>query len=367
MSKILFTAGPIPTRLDSVKYLTNRFRGGLAVATAEKLQSMGHQVTLVAWKYADLKTTLPIIRVEDVHDYYKTVLATQADAYVLAAAVANLGPLSPLPGKFPSHNYRVGDVFPIDFTIMPRVVDELKNAYPTATLIAYKLFDGSDEELVAAAQKTLFESRANLVFANHPQWAKERKIAVTADGAAFGISFDDHVDLMDRLIRAAFYRTEVRNAALPRLGEEDAFIIEHYPKHKQAGMTFGTFAIRTAQGFFTTTRGKKAGEKEVAFVYNVDHAERVVHANKKATLNAPLLHALLERNPHIHFLIHSHELIGDLVQQDYQFPGTDGDLLNALSTKEPYFLIQLPHHGYIAGFSDFSSCKKFILSHGHVG
>lgn len=32
--KVVISCGPIPARLDSVKYITNRFKGGLAFRTA---------------------------------------------------------------------------------------------------------------------------------------------------------------------------------------------------------------------------------------------------------------------------------------------------------------------------------------------
>lgn len=366
MAKVLLTIGPIPARLDSVKYITNRFQGGLVLKTAAQLQKLGHKVTLVAWDYLKLKTKLKIVRIKDVNDYHKKVLAIPADAYILAAAVANLAPLKPWKGKFPSHNYKAGDTFPIEFTITPRTIDEIKKKYPTAVLIGYKLFDGSRQELIQAAQKTLFESRANLVFANHPAWAKLRKIAVTADGAAFDVTFDNHIKLIDRLLLAKFYKTKIVSGIKTVLNKEARFIVESYPRHKEAGLIFGTFAIRTDGGFITTTRGKKAGEKALALIEDVDHKKRIVYANQKATLNAPLLHELLKKNPQINYLIHSHELIGKKIQNDYQFPGTDGDLKNAVKTKNSPFLLLLPYHGYIAGFANFLDCQKFIKKHSHV-
>ncbi|MDP2598407.1 MAG: phosphopantothenoylcysteine decarboxylase, partial [Candidatus Liptonbacteria bacterium] len=299
MSRILVSIGPIPARLDSVKYITNRFHGGLALKTAHNLRAMGHNVVLVAWEYLKIKTRLPIVRVKDVYDYSRKVLALKADAYILAAAVANLAPLKPFKGKFPSHKYSVGDVFPIDFTIAPRVIDEIKKKHKIATLIGYKLFDGTEKELVQAAQKTLFESRANLVFANHPGWAKKRKIVITPDGASFYVDFGGHIKLIDKIVRAKFYRTEIVAAPKFAPNKEDVFVIKNYPKHKGSGMIFGAFAIRKAGGFITTTRGKRAREKATAFVMDVDHRKRLVYADKKATLNAPLLDKLFKENPRV--------------------------------------------------------------------
>ena len=362
MSTVLVTAGPIPAKVDAVKFITNRFKGGLAVKTAHMLRERGHDVTLMAWEHSDLQTDLPLIRVTDVYDYYNKVLDFQADAYVLAAAVANLGPVAPIEGKFPSHKYQVGEVFSIEFTIMPRVIDEIKKKRPASTLIGYKLLDVNDEELIRVGRHTLYQSRANLVFANHPSWAKNRKIAITADGAAFDVDFESHVSLIDRLLRQTFYHTTITSESCPKLSEEQQYVVENYPRTALDGMVFGTFAIKMAGGFITTTRGKKSGESDLSFVTKVDHGKHEVTANKKATLNAPLLHRLLEQFPNVNYIVHDHELIGTALQGDYQFPGTDGDNLNAPSelSEANSFCFQLPHHGYVAGFSDFSDCRRFL-------
>ena len=362
--KVLITAGPIPARLDSVKYITNRFKGGLTLKLADEISKTSN-VTIVAWKYSGIKSDLPMLFVEDVEDYYNTVLNFEADVYILAAAVANLGPLNPIVGKFPSHKYKEGDIFSIDFTIMPRVIDAIKNKYPRSTLIAYKLFDGTNDELISAARHTLDDSRANIVFANHPSWAKDKKIVITADGAAFEVSFSEHIYLIKQLLNNKFYSTTIVDNSWD-INKYDQFIIKNYPKTHIDGKTFGTFAIRDSEnrGFITTTRGKKNGEEEISFVSTVDNENLIVYANKKATLNVPLLNSLLENNPQINYLIHDHLDIGVKIQNDYQFPGTTGDLLNSFSTKDSEFILNLPHHGYIAGFYGFEDCVEFMKKYG---
>ena len=295
----------------------------------------------------------------------KQVLNTEADAYVLAAAVANLMPSSPYVGKFPSHNYKVGDKFPIEFEIAPRVIDDIKEKHPRSTLIGYKLFDGSDEEIIRAATITLHESKANLVFANHPAWAKTRKIAVTQDGSVFDRSFDEHVELINRLVHQTFYSTTIDNTrkVLGDLTDYDLTVTRTYPKYPKDGRVYGTFAIRKDGYFLTSTRGKtETGPwRSITAVFNVDHEKRVITAHDRATLNAPLLDALLKRNPHINILIHGHELIGDIVHDAYEFPGTDGDLrfTHCLETKRP---ILLNHHGYIVGFETLEQYQDWIKS-----
>lgn len=361
MKSIVITAGQIPARLDSVKFVTNRFKGGLALRTAEYLREMGHDVTIVHWKFNNPPAVrggeLKAIPVDDVMHYYKTVLSLKADAYVLAGAVANLMPTNPYEGKFPSHNYKVGEKFNIEFTIAPRLIDEIKAAHPRSTLIGYKLLDGRMEDLVAAGKKTLTESKANIVFANDPAWAKDKKLAITADGAVFPLTFDEHLEMIHKLVSEEWFRTE-KHFLTPLVLSDDQWIIDNYPKFRDGAQTFGCFAIRKGNGFFTTTRGKKGGDSAVAYVDKVDFEKRIVHSTRKATLNAPLLAKIFADNPRLKYLIHGHDLRGTPASKEYQFPGTVGDLSNSFTTKDDVFIRNLPHHGYIAGFSRFADVQR---------
>jgi phosphopantothenoylcysteine synthetase/decarboxylase len=207
MMDILLSAGPIPARLDAVKIITNRFKGGLAIKTAQMLRD--HNVRIVAWEGNDYSTEIPIIPVRDVEDYYEVMRDTHADAYILAAAVANLMPSDPLEGKFPSHNYKVGDKFPIIFEIAPRIIDKIRAWHPKSTLIGYKLFDA--DGLIPAGRKVLQDSRAHVVFCNTPKDAKLCKIALTQSGAEIEQTFDEHVDFIEQAIRASHYSTQQVN------------------------------------------------------------------------------------------------------------------------------------------------------------
>lgn len=100
--KVVISCGPIPARLDSVKFITNRFKGGLAFKTAAYLANKGHDVTIVAWKFtaipADIRELAKdIVQVSDVFEYYDWFVAHAKDynAFVMAAAVANLTPANP--------------------------------------------------------------------------------------------------------------------------------------------------------------------------------------------------------------------------------------------------------------------------------
>lgn len=356
---VLISVGPIPSKLDSVKFVTNRFKGGLALKTAKKLAEMGNNVTIVAWKFTDIDTDLPVVKIEDVVDYYNKVLAIEADAYILAAAVANLMPSNPYTGKFPSHKYKVGEKFNVEFEIAPRVIDEIKKKHPRSALIGYKLYDGSEEELISSAKKTLFDSTSNLVFANHPAWAKERKVALTQDGAIFDCSFDEHVQLIHKVINEEFYSTEINQSNDTSINEQEELVLKNYPTCEKDSRTYGTFAVRREKSFITTTRGKKDGNTAFSEIFSVDHENKKIIASKKATLNAPLLDKMLEINQNFNILIHGHELEGKLVHKEYEFAGSVGDL-NFAQKVNVGEKILLTNHGYIVGFETVEQFKSFL-------
>lgn len=357
--KILISVGPIPAKLDSVKFVTNRFKGGLALKTAKMLSKLGNDVTIVAWKFTDLETDLPIIRIEDVLDYYNKILEEKADAYILAAAVANLMPSNPYEGKFPSHNYKVGEKFNVEFEIAPRVIDEIKKKHPRSALIGYKLYDGTEQELIDAGKHTLFDSTANIIFANHPNWAKDRKIVLTQDGAIFDCNFKEHVDLIHKLVNEDFYSTNIKNNLKTELTDIEKRVLENYPICEKDGRTYGTFAVKRDNSFITTTRGKFGGKKSFSEIFEVNHETKIITASKKATLNAPLLAKILELNPNFNIVIHGHKLEGKLVHDEYEFAGSIGDLNFAkkVSVGEK---ILLTKHGYVVGFENIEQFNDFI-------
>ena len=86
MKKVLISCGPIPGKLDSVKYITNRFKGGLALKTA-KMLSEYFDVTVVAWEGTDTSSWEGrVTKVKDVFDYFghieKVTSKKMYDAYI---------------------------------------------------------------------------------------------------------------------------------------------------------------------------------------------------------------------------------------------------------------------------------------------
>lgn len=358
---VLVTAGPIVAKIDSVKILTNKFKGGLAIKTANYLAEQGHNVTVLTSKHSGIKIdNLKHIQIDDVYDYFDYIKNSNGfDSFILAAAVANLSPVNPYEGKFPSHKYKVGEKFNIEFEIAPRIIDEIKKIFPRSDLIGYKLYDGSEQDLIQAGKKTLFDSLANIVFANNPNTAKDKKIVLTQDGACFNANFDEHLKLINKLLNSKFYKTNIIEANY-QLNDDDLYIINNYPTYQADGRNYGTFAIRKNNGFITTTRGKKNGNKEVSFVSHVNNLSNEIFSDKKATLNAPLLNEFFVKNKNINFIYHGHDIIGDIVWPEYEFAGSDKELVFASKEMKPNQEICLPFHGFIIGFETIDEFKNYL-------
>lgn len=372
--KIAISAGPIPARLDPVKFVTNRFKGGLALKTATYLASQDDfEVDLVMWKHA-VPERVPdgvrnVVRISDVFEYYDWFVANAGnyDAFVMAAAVANLTPVHPYEHKFPSHKYKPGEEFDIRFMIAPRAIDAIKQINPRACLIGYKLYDAEDGELVEIARHTLADARANVIFANHPMTAKDRKIAVTADGSAIPMDFRRHLEFMAKAIRQEYFHTEVE--PLTDAEKTDPDIREALAAVAMYEKTFdkyGTVAVPVANHghmFATTGRGHKSGP---VIVRDIDGAAGYVTASGKATLNAPALGALLKRMDYGGIVVHRHFydpmadkkiqaryerrlMDGGSVLEDYTFPGTLDEYDKAKRVVFDAAVPWLQHcHGYLA-------------------
>lgn len=362
--KIVISCGPIPAKLDSVKYITNRFKGGLALKTAEFFVKEGFDVTIVKWEHSSLevqkefdKSHLHYVNVADVVEYYEwfEMNAINYDVFIMAAAVANLMPVDPYKGKFPSHLYHEGDEFPVTFTIAPRAIDVIKKRNPKAFLVGYKLFDAkNDDELVEIASHTLKDSKANVIFANTPADAKNKKLALTQDGSVIPLSFDEHLLFIARLIKQQFFTTQIIDInSSPVYKKHKSFIDAAFNAirlFEKSIDNYGTMAIKiTEDSFVTTSRGHRG---DPVLVEKVDVEKRLVYASGKATLNAPALFAVIQDG--FDFVFHRHEYSGCTpIFSKYLFPGT----LQEYNYVKRFFIPKCylmstgtePYHGYIKG------------------
>jgi hypothetical protein len=396
--KVLVTGGAVHAHLDSIKIITNGFRGGRMLQLALQLQDMaGVEVTYLTashlkrdvldqisdlspkWRKPKIVMHNGFLEYED----YVCSYAHEFDAVVLGAAVANLIPvrgeqsLLPERGKFPSHNYKPGEVINIPFMIAPRVIDQVRKRAPKTKIFGFKLLDGvPEEELVEAAYDIVLASSAVAVFANDKK-NLDLKLAVTKERSVIPIDLsgpnpESLAVFIQRATEDEYYHTEqvdapkalvpgfadhipALDAALARCVKMLKLYGDRFTKtYGKEKYIFGTVASRVLGSpisFVTTARGKKT-TGEFTHVVKVDHEERCVHVvGPKASLNAPLLHWLFKHNDRLQTIVHFHEpgTTGLEVLPWYP-PGTVRDSQRNMGYRHESFEIE--HHGVFLLFED---------------
>lgn len=353
--KILMTGGPVYEYLDSVKIITNKFKGGRIARLADRISGLGHEVYYLCSKEsAKPEHTNAIIIYDGFEDYKDSVLrmAPKFDTIILGAAVANLIPNSPWKNsKFPSHNYKEGDKINIEFVVAPRIINMVKKVAPNATLIGFKLLSNvSNEELVDAAYTTVIESNSNFVIANDSA-ALDDKFIVTKEKSVIPI----HEDCLPQFIISAakdrYYKTIFVTKEYSLVGSKNETVYENLCERfadlfsigydKKRKIMFGCIAIREDKGFVISARSKKH-MLDVVYVDDVDYdkLEVKVSGKKKASLNSPLIDHIFKMTKDVKYVVHYHRC-DDYKTLEYAFPGTVRDSLRYVDGKS--FCIK--HHG----------------------
>lgn len=337
--KILITGGPVHAYLDAVKLVTNRFKGGLMAELASNFaQGFDCAVTYLCAKGSTVPEVLNnlVVVTHDGFDEYRRLVNELAKTHtdvVLGAAVANLIPANPWKGKFPSHNYRPGDIVNVDFMVAPRIIDEVKKSAPHVNLFGFKLLAGVEhEELIRAAYGIVLEAHATAVIANDAKRLQD-KFIVTKERGVHPVANSDLAGYLFEMMCDEHYRSEV-SPPVPMSADEGVFrsSVNHYMTRMpelftevEGGYLFGTIAVRCDEGFWTTARGKKELSGAV-HVKRVDHEQRIVYTEgSKATLNAPLLDTIFRTMPDVHTIVHAHSPVSELLTVPYAPPGTVRD------------------------------------------
>jgi len=374
VKRVLVSAGPIPAKLDSVKFLTNKFKGGLALWTAKLLaESRDFDVHVVASRMTEVTgfSNSRTHYVDDIEGYLSFVREFEADAYILVAAVANIMPVSPWEGKFPSHEYSEGEEFNIRFKIAPRIIDRVRKWHPNSVLVGYKLFDGPPDELVRAGRRVMADSRAKLVFCNTPEDASVEKIVVTPEGGAYPVGFEDHVKVISDVVQSSWFSTKIESISIK---EEDIprGVLGLLRKVMDANR-HGTFATMVdgvsatdgrmicSQVMLTTKRVKPEGSlyDSLCGVKSVDNYSQSIVASDKATMNAPTLLEILRRRSHAGgIVIHGHQDIGG-PQIPYVPPGTIEEVKAVAVAMSAKREVYVQGHGFYKWFFTMESALKF--------
>jgi phosphopantothenoylcysteine decarboxylase/phosphopantothenate--cysteine ligase len=190
--RIVVTAGPTVEDIDPVRFIGNRSSGKMGFAIAERAAARGAEVTLVAGPVG--LPTPPGVRRVDIRgalamrDVLWQALGpdlSDADALVMAAAVADYRPAVPSLGKVK----KGGEKATVDLVKNPDLLAEIgaKRSGARPVLVAFAVETEGGDALVAYARRKLVEKRVDLVVANEARESfgrdDDRATLVTGDGA----------------------------------------------------------------------------------------------------------------------------------------------------------------------------------------
>ena len=170
--RLLVTAGPTRESLDPVRFLSNRSSGKMGFAVADAALRRGAAVTLVAGPVAlphpAGARVIPVVTAEQMRE---AVLAhrAEADAIVMAAAVADYRPVAPRTTKIKKAGR---ERLSVEFEPTPDILAELGAAGGKQVLVGFAAETGDP---AAAAKRKLRDKHLDLVVAND----------VTLPGAGF--------------------------------------------------------------------------------------------------------------------------------------------------------------------------------------
>lgn len=154
---VLVTGGPTPVPIDSVRRITNRFRGRLGIEISRELFLRGAQVKLIHGDGAfPVPAEIPHVVTRTFDQYRQSVLDTLSDDSfrfaVFAAAVADYRPKKVAESKIPSG---ATDLC-LELVPTPKIIDEVREAHPFLHMVTFKYQERiSHDELMHVAKKRL--------------------------------------------------------------------------------------------------------------------------------------------------------------------------------------------------------------------
>lgn len=159
--RVLVTGGPTPVPIDSVRRITNRFRGRLGTEITLELFLRGAEVQLVHGDGAFRPPTYLPFRVARTYDEYVDAvmdeLATAPTAAgIFSAAVADYRPKQVLAGKTPSG----GALSRLELEPTEKVIDLVRERFPDLYMVTFKYQEGiGHEELMEIGRLRLRQQR----------------------------------------------------------------------------------------------------------------------------------------------------------------------------------------------------------------
>lgn len=166
--RILVTAGPTREPIDSVRFITNASSGRMGCAVASAAVEAGHDVTLLLGPCpAEPPAGCEVLRFTTAAEL-KRLLEEHfpaCDALVMAAAVGDFTPETPLEGKLRRSSG------PVELRLLP--TDDLlagvaAGKRPGQRIVAFAVEAGDEDAMSAAARRKLIAKGADFIVVNSP-------------------------------------------------------------------------------------------------------------------------------------------------------------------------------------------------------
>ncbi|MDD5165344.1 MAG: phosphopantothenoylcysteine decarboxylase [Candidatus Pacebacteria bacterium] len=198
---ILVTAGSTWVKIDTVRVITNIFKGKIGFTIAEIAAHMGADVTLLLGPSFDLSTYKPAANLNILRfkffDELDTLMKSELekrpyDAVVHSAAVSDFRLATEYDGKIKSDT----DTLTLELVPTKKIVDYIKDILPHTFLIKFKLeVNVTEDRLKDIAFKSLQHSRADLIVANiyNPAFADHEAFLMDTTGESRKISGREHI------------------------------------------------------------------------------------------------------------------------------------------------------------------------------
>ena len=391
MKRVLITAGQVYGMLDDNKLVGNRSRGIWAVKLADTLAMMDFaqeeedgleydfQITLLVpdtFPKERIEAHINRMAIEKVtvvkhrgfDDYREKChqLAGEHDYAIMASAVVNWIPTTPVPGKMATKGYKVGDKIDISFYLAPRVIEEMKLYNPTLTIIGCKMLAGADDEtLVEAAYGVLRRSKCNVVVANDLTAGLRRKLLVYPDRSVHEYDNDwpGFEKALCDLLQDRWWKTIGQDEPVgssPAIDRARLYFDQIVDKYRDRflhpvdgkDMVFGSLAVPVGKAAWLVsprTKGKLFTSKDAVLIQSFALPGRTIHVRglSKATLNAPLLIRTSAAYDNC-AVLHLHEEHPMGVTVPYGPPGSERD--NSREIVGP--VMNIEGHGFVATLNE---------------
>ena len=169
--RLLVTAGGTREPIDSVRFIGNRSSGKMGLAVAREASRLGADVTLVAANIETVEPGIEIHAVETAGELRDAVLdlASQTDALVMAAAVSDFTPASPVGEKI---RRREGTTS-LELAPTDDILGSVTERYPDLFVVGFAATHGDPLE---DARDKLGRKGADLVVGND----------ISGEGVGFG-------------------------------------------------------------------------------------------------------------------------------------------------------------------------------------